>query len=183
MLLAVMICASATSAAGRPQTPRVNPDAATINDFMKRVSAYVDLHNKLDGTLQEVPKGSPPEQFIDHQRALGRLIQNARLSAKQGDLCTKEMRSVIRRLLAGIFRGPDGRQIKRSILDEDTLGVRLQVNGMYTDSVPLSSVPPQVLQVLPPLPEVLEYRFIGERLILLDAHAHIIVDFVEQAFP
>jgi len=49
--------------------------------------------------------------------------------------------------------------------------------------VPLSTVPPQVLSSLPKLPEDLEYRFIGERLILLDVHAHIIADFMENAFP
>ena len=37
-------------------------------------------------------------------------------------------------------------------------------------------MPPQVLQALPKLPEELEYRFIGDRLILFDIHAHIIVD-------
>ena len=33
-------------------------------------------------------------------------------------------------------------------------------------------MPPQVLAALPKLPEDIEYRFIGDRLILLDVHAH-----------
>ena len=41
----------------------------------------------------------------------------------------------------------------------------------------------QVLQNLPTLPEDLEYRFVGDRLILLDSHAHIIADYVEKVFP
>ena len=49
--------------------------------------------------------------------------------------------------------------------------------------MPLSTVPPQVLEGLPKLPEELEYRFVGERLILLDPHAHIIVDYMERVFP
>jgi hypothetical protein len=44
-------------------------------------------------------------------------------------------------------------------------------------------VPPQVLRSLPPLPPELEYRFIGTTLILLDAHAHIIVDYMTGAVP
>lgn len=183
MLLTAGLCASLASAAGRPQAPRVNADAATIADFVKRVNVYAALQKKLDSTLQEVSREAAPEQFLEHQRALARLVQKERFGAKQGDICTQSMRSVIRRLLAGIFRGPDGRQIKHSILDEYTGNVRLQVNGLYPDGVPLSSVPPQVLQALPMLPNILEYRFIGERLILLDAHARLIVDFVTHVFP
>jgi hypothetical protein len=40
-----------------------------------------------------------------------------------------------------------------------------------------------VLQGLPALPEELEYRFIGNRLILMDVHAHLIADFVDNALP
>ena len=64
-----------------------------------------------------------------------------------------------------------------------TEGARLQVNMRYPDTVPLSTVPPQVLANLPTLPEDLEYRFVGDRLILLDSHAHIIADYVEKVFP
>jgi len=36
---------------------------------------------------------------------------------------------------------------------------------------------------LPKLPEDLEYRFIGDRLVLHDIHADTIVDVIENAFP
>jgi len=61
--------------------------------------------------------------------------------------------------------------------------VKLAVNGRYPDTIPLSSVPPQILKALPPLPEELEYRFIQNSLILLDVHAHIIVDYLTAAVP
>jgi hypothetical protein len=44
-------------------------------------------------------------------------------------------------------------------------------------------MPPQVLKALPKLEEELEYRFIGERLVLMDARAHIIVDFTDDVLP
>ena len=34
---------------------------------------------------------------------------------------------------------------------------------------------------LPKLPPELDYRFMGERLVLLDTHANIVVDFMEDA--
>jgi hypothetical protein len=44
-------------------------------------------------------------------------------------------------------------------------------------------MPPPVLEPLPKLEEDLEYRFVGERLVLVDAHAHLIVDFTEDVLP
>lgn len=184
VLLGADVRVSASADAGaEPQALAVNADAATIADFMKRVAEYAKLHKKLDDTLQEVPREARPEQFIDHQRALARLIQRERGPAKPGDICPKAMRAIVRRLLAGVFRGPNGRQIEHSILDEYTGHIRFEVNGQYPEGVPFATVPPQILQVLPKLPDVLEYRFIGERLILLDVHAHLIVDFIERVLP
>ena len=123
------------------------------------------------------------EDFIEHERAFAKLMQKARPYAKAGDIFTKPMRNIVRRLLAGVFRGPNGREIKKSILDEDTTNVPLRVNTQYPEGAPFSTVPPQILQGLPNLPDGLEYRFIGRRLILLDAHARLIVDIMDHVFP
>ena len=76
--------------------------------------------------------------------------------------------------------------MKASIMDEnpvDPVQLKLRVNGRYPDTVPLTSVPPQVLQTLPKLSEDLEYRFVGDWLILLDVHAHVIADYIDNALP
>src|SRR6185503_9783224 len=115
-----------------------------------------------------------------------KLMREARTTAKPGDLFTAEARPGIKRLLANVFGGPDGKQLKASIMDEnpvDPVALKLTVNDRYPDTVPLASVPPQVLQTLPKLSEDLEYRFIGDWLILLDVHAHIIADYIDEALP
>jgi hypothetical protein len=43
-------------------------------------------------------------------------------------------------------------------------------------------VPPQLLQVLPPLPPELQYRIIGRSLVLWDHHANLVVDYLPGAF-
>ena len=64
-----------------------------------------------------------------------------------------------------------------------TVRLRLHINARYPESIPVPTVPPQVLQALPKLPDDLEYRFIGDRLILHDVHAHTIVDLIDDAIP
>jgi len=163
--------------------PRVNADAALAVEFTKRAQAYVAIHKKAAGQLPALPKEATPQQIDQHQRALGRLIEQARPKAPPGDIFTKEIRAYFRRQLEGAFSGPEGRQLKASIMDENPGPIKLRVNGRYPDTVPLTTMPPQVLAALPKLPEQLEYRFIGERLILLDVPAHLIVDYIEDALP
>ena len=55
--------------------------------------------------------------------------------------------------------------------------------SLRSDTVPLSTIPPQVLEGLPNLPEEMEFRFVGNSLILMDVHAHIISDYIPNAFP
>ena len=184
ILGAILICvASAAAAAPQKQKPRVNPNAAVISDFMKRVDAYLALHRKLEDTLPKLSKQTTPQEIDAHQRALGKLIQEARKDAKPGDLLTPGMQRLVRALLRPIFSGPEGLQIKNEILDKEYKGdVKLAVNARYPDEVPISTVPPQVLKGLPKLPEELEYRFIQNSMIIFDSHAHVIVDFMYRAF-
>jgi hypothetical protein len=163
------------------QTPPQNPDAAVIADFMDRVKQYAALHDKLESTVPTIPTATTPELISQHQSAMERLLTRARAGARPGNIFTDPIRSYIRRQLSRVFSGPDGERVRATILDEDTRAVRLTINARYPPTVPLSTVPPQVLLVLPRLPEQLEYRFVGDRLVLLDIHANTVVDFMEKA--
>jgi hypothetical protein len=165
--------------------PRVNPNAKAIAEFQEEVTEYVELHRTLERTLPGLPQDASPEMLDAHQRALGRLIQQARKNAGVGDIFERDARPVLRRLLHGLFAGPDGTNLRKAVMEENPPGevVKLVVNGRYPDTIPLSSMPPQILKVLPPLPEELAYRFIQTSLILLDVHAHIIVDYLTGAVP
>jgi hypothetical protein len=169
-----------------PQAPAdqpVNPDAKALAGMMERINEYAALHRKLEDSLPHLSKESTPQEIDKHQRALGKMIQDARREAKQGDLFTPESQAVIKRLLARVFGGPDGPALKASIMDENPGLPTLKVNERYPDTVPLSTIPPQVLEGLPKLPEEMEFRFVGNSLILMDVHAHIIADFIPNAFP
>jgi hypothetical protein len=172
--------AAATQRIVGPLSPADSQALSTMND---RLKAYIDLHTKLERTLPRLPDEATPIQIDKNQRAFEALMRKTRAKAKQGDIFTPQARPVIVRLLATIFGGPEGKQLKESIMDENPVGVTVKVNGRYPDVVPLSTIPPQVLQTLPRLSEDMEYRFIGDRLILLDTHAHVIADFIDDALP
>ena len=158
-------------------------DAQALSTMNDRLGEYIDLHTKLERSLPKLPKDATPQQIDKNQRAFEALMRKARATAKPGDIFTPEARPVIKRLLATVFEGPEGKQLKASIMDENSTGITISVNGRYPDTVPLSSVPPEVLQTLPKLTEDMEYRFIGDRLILLDTHAHVVADFIDDALP
>jgi hypothetical protein len=158
------------------------PGESVVSDFNRRVEEFVALRAQLAGTLTKVPDKATPMQIDAFQRALGALVAKARADAKQGDVFVPEMQTFVRGLIRRVLAGPDGPNIRASLMDENPMGVKIAVNGRYPDNVPMSTMPPDVLAALPKLPKDVEYRFVGNRLILLDLQSHLIVDYVDNTF-
>lgn len=180
--------ATTESPATAPPTKRVvgplsEQDAKALATMNDRLKAYLDIHKKLEAGLPPLPKDPTPQQIDANQRLFEKKMQDARKNAKAGEIFTPDAQPVIKRLLAAVFAAEEGKQLMKSIMDEYPAGLKLRVNGRYPDAVPVSTVPPEILQTLPSLPEDLEYRFIGRHMILLDTHAHVIADLIENALP
>jgi hypothetical protein len=169
--------------AGVSGQTRVNADAQSLVDFRTRVNDYYAMHKKLDATLPTLSKDASPQEIDRDQRALGALIAKERSNARRGDVFTPDVQKIIKDILNRLFVGADRRKLRASIMDENPGRIRLTVNGRYPDTVPLANMPAEVLAELPPLPSELEYRFVGDALILLDVHAHLVVDFFEPVLP
>ena len=180
--IGLSVCALAAVAAERSIPQTINRDAQTFVEFQQRVKEYYALQSKLAAALPKLPDKPTPQQLDDHQRALGKAVIAARAKAKKGDVFGAAMPALIRRLLAPIFKGPQGAEVRQAIFDEPHPVVPA-VNVRYPDEVPLSTMPPDILKMLPKLEEGLEFRFIGRHLILLDVPAHLIVDVLDNAIP
>jgi hypothetical protein len=166
------------------ESPKAGPsEAQAVGAFEARVKEYVALHEKLEATLPKFAERGTPEQVDKNQRALGALIKSARSDAKPGDFFSPGIQALVKRVLGEVLSGPDGKTIKSSIMDENPGVPKLTINERYPSSVPLSTMPPEVLEPLPKLKGELEYRFIGRRLILLDTEADIILDFTGDVLP
>jgi len=152
-------------------------------EFVARVEAYHQLREKLGAGLPSLPAKATADELEKRQRALEVLIVAARKGAKAGDIFVPDMQTVVRALMARVFANPTQRaELRATIAEENPTGVKLVVNTRYPD-VPVVSMPPEVLKNLPTLPKDLEYRFVGESLILLDTRAHLIVDVMSFALP
>lgn len=180
--------ATTASPEAAPPTKRVvgplsEADAAALATMNDRLKSYVELHTKVESGLPKVPEDATPLQRDAVQRQFEKEMRAARQGAKQGDLFTPQAQPVIKRLIAAVFEGPEGLKRRSSIMDENPMGIKLAINGRYPDNVPISTMPPPVLQTLPKLTEGLEYRFVNDHLIILDVHAHIVADFIDNVLP
>jgi hypothetical protein len=165
------------------EKPRVNADAALSVEFLDGVRQYVELHRKLEATLPPRPEQATPAQIQAHEDALAKLIVQARSRAKQGDLLPQKVRAYLRRQIGGVLRGPDGAGIRQSIMEDNPGRVQLKVNARYPDGLPITTMPAPILGALPKLPEHVEYRFVGDRLVLLDVHSQLVMDYMTDALP
>ena len=160
--------------------PVVNPDAAAMADFKSRVESYAELHRKLAKGDAEPEKNSTPTELNAAKTALAAKVKAARAGAKQGDIFGPSIRPVFRRLLAPELKGEDGRNAKAVLKDDAPApgSVPFKVNAAYPENQPRPSVPANLLLNLPSLPAPLEYRIVGQHLLLLDTTTGLIVDYM-----
>jgi hypothetical protein len=166
---------------GMDAQTNVNPDAQILADFKSRIDAYMKLHKKLEKESPPLKETNDPAKIRASQDVMGKKIQEARKTAKPGDIFTPEVRQLFRRLMYPETKGKEGAEVKASIRDDAPKGVPLKVNAIYPEGLPLPTVPPSLLAALPKLPEDLEYRIINKDLILRDVHANVIVDYIPNA--
>jgi len=161
-----------------PQKPPVNADAQVLLDFKARVDKYVELRKKVDDSAPPMKKTEDPAELRTAQQGLAERIGAARSPAKQGDIFTPEITARFRQLLRPEAKDPG---TKAAIKDDNPGNIPFKVNGPYPSKEALSTMPPNVLASLPPLPKDIEYRFVNKHLILRDVRANLIIDYIPNA--
>lgn len=187
--LAALTFTGACSEASPPASMDANSivltaaEAQAVRGFEADLANYLTLHRKLESSLPAISTKATPDQVDQNQRALSALIRTARPDAKQGDFFTPAMGALVDRVLVSALAGSGNKTSLDSITDDNPVLPGLTVNDRYPETLPLSTMPLQVLTALPKLEDGLEYRFAGERLILMDTHANLIIDFTGNVLP
>lgn len=173
----------ARNAQGVPVQEGVNPDALILRDFESRVSEYAKLHKAIEAKMPALKPTDSSGEIEHHQHELAEEIRKARRGAKQGDIFTPPIHVEFHRLITIAMQGQDAARIHTSLRSAEPVRLRLQINADYPANVPLQSTPPSLLMNLPKLPEEIEYRVVGNNLVLCDAHANLVIDFMAGAIP
>jgi len=161
-----------TSAGSETPVFRVQVWGYIVEDFTARVSSYYDLRRNLQKGLPVLRVTDYPAEILSTQLALAERIRVARKGARSGEIFTPSIRVEFRKVLS---QEVDANTLA-AIMDDNPGRFSHHINSIYREGEPFSTMPPNILAVLPRLPDDLQYRFLGRDLILLDTAANVILD-------
>jgi hypothetical protein len=157
-------------------------EAAILKDFSTRVDDYLKIHKQKEASLPALKLTNEPAQIQVHQQSLAQKIREARSNGHQ--IFSPEISAYFRQRIERHFKSsPTAPRTKATIRQGEPVKIHLKVNDSYPPDLPLTTMPATLLQLLPPLPQELEYRIVERDLVLLDTKANLIVDMVRQALP
>lgn len=153
-------------------------DVEVVADFTRRANRYMQLHDKVEkqGTAQK-QRDNIGENLVS-QQAMALRIRFVRHDARPGDVFTPAIAIALRRALDRELRGPAALSVRESIREDAPATFVLVVNGSFPSGGSRSTMPGNVLRILPPLPDGLEYRIVDTHLVLIDLDADIVVDYM-----
>jgi hypothetical protein len=184
MALALIVVLAAVSYAQtatnqEPATPvfRVEVSGYIVADFSARVAKYFEVRSELEKRLPPLRVTEDPAEIRRAVHELATQIRAARAGAKQGDIFTPAISRAFRKALV-----PEIDAATWAAISDDNPGeFSTTINGIYPEGNTFSTVPPNILAVLPRLPEDIQYCFLGRHLILLDTRANVILDRIPNA--
>ena len=179
--LSAVLVAGLLVSSGRAAAQGTNPTAAALVAFTKQVNGYMDLHKKQEATLPNVKNGATPAQVQAFEKALADLIKTARATARQGDIFTPDVLPIFKKMFTDYYQRRSGREIR--LLFDEVPNFKPQVNMTYPVDAPKANFPPRLSLTMPQLPDELEYRIVGNNLVLCDSEANLIVDYIPNIVP
>jgi hypothetical protein len=159
-------------------------ERAVVEEFQRRLRQYDAVRQRLDVGLPVQVVSSNPALIIGIRDAHRKALRSERVMARQGDLFFPAIAALFRSLILDALHSTPAEDFLIMISEDDAAPMAPAcVNASYPDGGALTTMPSQLLQILPRLPVGLEYRFLGRDLILWDPHAGLIVDFIPRALP
>jgi len=162
------------------------PPHEASTEFHDKLAEYLALRGKVEAGLPKLVETKDPKKIAERSAMIAAGIQTARKGAVQGDIFTPKVAAEFRKILAADAKSRSATE-KANIMDEVPAKAPA-INALYPTDSPngpaaLASFPPKLLGVLPELPETIEYRFLGQSLVLRDVAANLIVDYLPAVAP
>ncbi len=175
-----------------PSTVPPTPDP-TFEPFRRALQAYVDqtqpYRKQAAQAAEQVPGKAAPEvgataAVRTRQETLAQALQTKlRPAAKPGDLFVRPVADAIRHQVTEAFEGPRKDLLMDGLAEQNEAGKANPHPVTINQPTDAPKLPPLLLDVLPPLPQQLEYGFVGRTLLLKDSDAQVVVDLLPDTLP
>ena len=130
----------------------------------------------------QAPVEGSAEEIERYKIELAERVKGDRRGAKRGDVLTPELTSFLLKSFRGIRQSKDGAKTLALIQESNPGDLRLEINGTYPKDAAMATMPPAVLRSFPELPEGIEYRFVGCRLVVMARDSRVVIDYTEECF-
>jgi hypothetical protein len=167
-----------TPALGRTQVVEPFHESAAVA-FAERVDSYAQLRSRFEEPLPSFARSRGAWSTLIARQHLTSAIRAARRDTRVGTIFSPPVALMFRQRLAAALMpaewlllgcGEDGESVAPVPIVNETVWVEW-----------MAEAPPALLQQLPELPAAIEYRFVGNDLILWDAHAETVIDVLSDA--
>jgi hypothetical protein len=159
---------------------------ARLEHFASAVAAYMTLRESVTQPLPPLEISPDFDQVFLAVDAMAAAISAARPSAKEGDIFDPETGALLRQRIRHALRAPGcdarGDPGVADGADAPATARRPIVHDRF-DWGAGSSMSWCLLDVLPTLPEELQFRFVNRDLVLVDIDADLVVDVLPDALP
>jgi hypothetical protein len=174
-LFFMMLIGAGTVAFAQPG-PAESPE---IRTFVAATYNYAWLHRRLEASLPTLDVNANPDTIHRLVQQMAAAVRAARPNAQAGDFFTEGVAGELRARIADalVASNLNAADLREAEAREgiDPAMVRLDVNGAFP-WMHATAMFPCVLSALPQLPPELQYRIVGNTLVLVDVHASLIVD-------
>ena len=183
LLAGLLVVATVAPHASHRALRQDDPANAAYRHLNAEIARYLKIHTDLRAEVPgPVPKSTAGE-LNEASDMLANAIQRARPRARQGDFFDADATHRITERLRNVLRTPNAKAAVAGIDDERAAVLKLQIYLRFPVENEMATMPPSLLQALPRLPSELEYRIVGEDLVLRDVKAAMILDYIPKAVP
>ena len=137
------------------------------------------LRNEIAGPVA----GSTAVELNRASDSLAAAIQRARPGAREGNIFVAPVSAVFKQRVDNAIRHDNLGLVLANIDDEEPTVKTPSIHLRFPAASQMATMPPSLLAALPELPKELEYRIVGNHLILRDVDAALILDYIPAAVP
>jgi hypothetical protein len=183
-LLAGLLVAATAAPLARPHAVRQDDhDHVAYRHLYEEIARYLATHTDLRAEVPGPVPNSSARELNAASDMLANAIRRARPRGRQGDFFDADATRLISERLRAALGAPNAAAALAGIDDERPAALRPQIYLRFPAANEMATMPPSLLRLLPRLPVELEYRIVGEYLVLRDVKAAMILDFIPNAVP